>query len=105
MKSQAAVAVKKSFKPLSDWICVKRTDKEYDGSIVIPDIAKQRSDTATVVSVGDGRIINGQLVPIGIDPGDEVLISRHGGIDFEVEGEKIVLLRVGDVYGKIVEEE
>ena len=105
MKAQAEVAVKKKFQPLSDWIVVKRTNKEYEGSLIIPDIAKQRSDTAKVIAVGDGRVIGGQIVPIGVSVGDEVLISRHAGLDFEVDGEQVVLIRVGDVYGKVVEEE
>jgi co-chaperonin GroES (HSP10) len=60
----------------------------------------KKSNIAKVIAVGEGRIIGGNLVPLSLKVGDEVVITKYGGTDFELDGEEFVLLRVGEVYAR-----
>lgn len=73
--------------PLKDWVLVKMIEKK-DGTITIPDTAKERSTLALVISAGVGA---------DVAAGDEVLITRYG-MDVEIEGEKLVLVKAAEIY-------
>lgn len=74
--------------PLNDWVLVKMIEKK-DGDVVIPDSAKERSTIASVVAAGP--------LASDLNAGDRVLISRYG-MDVEIEGEKLVLVKSSEVY-------
>lgn len=90
--SKAAVAEMKlkalAAQPLNDWVLIKRIEKA-DGTIAIPDSAKELSNLGSVVSAGTKV---SDLVA-----GDLVLFTRYG-MDVEVEGEKLVLVKAAEVY-------
>ena len=71
--------------------------------IVIPDIAKERPSRGVVVAVGDGRVgKDGEHIPLEIAAGDEVLYSKYGGTEIQVEGENLTVLRESvDIIARI----
>ena len=101
--AQVAVALAYSFKPLNDFVLVKRIDENPSEIIVQSEHYKQKSDKAIVVAVGEGRILGSMVIPIDLKPGDTVGVSKYSGTDIELEGEKFTLFRVGDIYGKVLD--
>jgi chaperonin GroES len=101
--AQVAVGLAVSFKPLNDFVLVKRLDENPSEIIVQSEHYKQKSDKAVVVAVGEGRILGSMVIPIDLKPGDTVGISKHSGTDIELEGAEFTLFRVGDIYGKILD--
>ncbi|BBH54462.1 MULTISPECIES: co-chaperone GroES [Fluviispira] len=91
-------------RPLSDRILVKRVAEETKtaGGILIPDNAKEKPVEATVVAVGNGKVLaDGKVRAIDIKVGDRVLFSKYSGTEIKVEGEDHLILREDDVLGVI----
>lgn len=79
-------------------VSVLSAEGKTPGGIVLPDSAKEKPQRGKVVSVGPGRLLdNGERHPIGLSVGDEVLFTRYGGVDIEIGGEEVKILRECDV--------
>ena len=87
-------------KPLADRILLRRLDAEevVRGGIIIPDTAQEKPLEAEVVAVGDGRRNDeGERLPLEVEVGDRVLISKYGGSDVKIDGVDHVIMREDDV--------
>jgi chaperonin GroES len=98
----------KTIRPLHDVLVVRRTTPEAvsKGGIFIPEDAKETSTTALVVAVGPGdRSKSGYRMPVDVKAGDTVLLGKYAGTGQEltVEGEKVLLVRSGDVLAVVGE--
>lgn len=100
--------------PLRDYILVQREPAPAkSSSIIIPDIAKEKSIIGTVLAVGPGKMVegvNGNLVrrPLDVQIGDRVHFNSkwnetgsgdgHYSTDSETEGERLHLVQEADVF-------
>ena len=92
-------------KPLDDRIVVEPLSAETTtaGGIVLPDSAQEKPQRGKVRAVGPGRLLeSGERSGISVTVGDEVLFSKYGGTDIEVEGLDVKILRESDILAKIV---
>jgi chaperonin GroES len=93
-------------RPLYDQILVRRTEpkSETEGGLIIPETAKLKSRHGAVLAVGSGRVLpNGQLRPIDVKVGDVVYFRGVNGHEIELDGEKLVLLKEGEIEGLVDE--
>ncbi len=91
-------------KPLGDRIVVKAIEAETTsrGGIVLPDSAKERPQTAEVLAVGPGKVLdNGSVAAMEIAVGEKVVYSKYGGTEIKVGGEEYIILRQDDVLGVV----
>ena len=92
-------------KPLGDRLIVQALEEEETTSsgIVLPDTAKEKPQRGKVLAVGDGKVSeeSGNRIPLDVDEGDEVLYSKYGGTEINVEGEDLLVLRESDVLAKV----
>lgn len=68
-------------RPRNEWVILDPIEDSVsvtEGGIVIPDALKDKPNKAVVVAVGRGRFVDGQFVPIDMQPGDVVLHSKYG---------------------------
>ncbi len=89
-------------RPLHDRIVVKRVEEELSspGGIVIPDTAAEKPVRGEVIAVGKGKMLdNGELRPLDVKVGDQVLFGKYGGTEVKVEGEELLVLGEDDVMG------
>ena len=88
-------------KPLADRILVKRLEEEDKiGSIIVPDTAKEKSQKAEVVAVGEGKKTDeGKLVSLEVKKGDKILIGKYAGTDIKIDGEEYIIMKQEDVMG------
>ena len=94
-----------SLKPLDDRVVIRPVDAEETtaGGIVLPDAAKEKPQRGKVLAVGPGRLLeSGDRVAVSVVIGDEVLFSKYGGTDIEVDGQEVKILRESDILAKIV---
>ena len=87
-------------KPLGDRILAVRLEaaEEVRGGIIIPDTAKEKPLEAKVVAVGAGRRgEDGERMPMDLQAGDRILISKYGGTDVKLDGVDHIILREDDV--------
>ena len=92
-------------KPLDDRVVVEPLSAETttSGGIVLPDSAQEKPQRGKVKAVGPGRLLDsGERSGISVKIGDEVLFSKYGGTDIEVEGQDVKILRESDILAKIV---
>lgn len=91
--------------PLYNRVLVKKVDPltKTKGGIVIPDDAKQKLTRGTVIAVGPGtRNESGQLNPLSVRPGDDVILQEYGGTRLDIEGmEGYFIYRENDIMAKI----
>jgi len=83
------------------YVIVKRLDvddEKTEGGIVKPEIARTRSQRGIVVAAAKDMLLANQLLPLDIHPGDEVLFTKYGGSDIEIDGQKYVLVHHLQIY-------
>ena len=94
-----------NLKPLDDRIVVEPLSAETTtaGGIVLPDTAQEKPQRGKVKAVGPGKLLDsGERSKINVAVGDEVLFSKYGGTDIEVDGVDIKILRESDILAKVV---
>jgi chaperonin GroES len=93
-----------TLKPLDDRVVVQPVEAEEKtaGGIVLPDAAKEKPQRGTVKAVGPGRLLEtGERCPLSVAVGDQVLLSKYGGTDIEVDGKEVKILRESDILAKL----
>ena len=91
--------------PLGDRLIVEVLDEEETtiGGIVLPDTAREKPQRGKVLAVGPGsRNDKGELVPLDVAEGDEIVFSKYGGTEIKVGVEDLLILRESDVLAKVV---
>ena len=89
-------------RPLHDRVLVTRLEEEQisRGGIIIPDTAKEKPIRGRVVAVGNGKIAkNGDVRPLSVQAGDEVLYSKYAGTEIKLGGEEHLIMREDDILG------
>ncbi len=92
-------------RPLDDRIVVEPLEAEDKtaGGILLPDTAKQKPQRGRVLAVGPGKLLdNGHRAALAVTKGDEVLFTRYGGTDVEVDRKELKILRESDILAKVV---
>ena len=93
-----------NIRPLHDRIVVKRIEESEtkDGSLYIPDSAKEKPQEGEVVAVGNGkRLEDGKVAPLDVKPGDRILFGKYSGSDIKLDGEEYLIMREDEVLAVI----
>lgn len=93
-----------NIRPLSDRIVVaaKETETKTAGGIFIPDTAdKDKPMRGTVLAIGNGKYIDGKMVPLQVKVGDEVLFGKYAGTSIKLNEKDLLVMREEDVMGVI----
>ena len=91
--------------PLGDRLIVEVLEEEETttSGIVLPDTAKEKPQRGKVLAVGPGsRNDSGELVPMDVAEGDEIIFSKYGGTEVKLGTDEILVLRESDVLAKVV---
>ena len=89
-------------RPLHDRILVQRLEEEEEvqGSIIIPDTAKEKPQQAKVLAAGPGRVSDdGKVQAMDVKEGDKVIFGKYAGTEVKLEGEEYLIIREDDVLG------
>ena len=97
----------KSIYPTNDRILVKPIDEgeQTYGSIVIPDMGKEKPEIGEVLAVGPGRLSEfGKMIPIrSCKIGDIVMVPKIGTLRIDFEGEEFYIAQDREILGVIKE--
>lgn len=86
--------------PLGDRVVIERDtqDEVTAGGIVLPGTAQDKPARGTVVSVGDGKLLDdGSRGEFQVKVGDHVLFSSYAGETFKVGDDEVLLMREEDI--------
>ena len=92
-------------RPLDDRVIVETMEAEEKtaGGIVLTDSAQEKPQRGKVVAVGPGRLLdNGERGQLSVAVGDEVIYGKYGGMDIEVNGEEVKIVRESDILAKVI---
>ena len=90
--------------PLGDRLIVEALEEEETtvSGIVLPDTAKEKPQRGRVLAVGPGaRNDKGEVVPMEVAEGDEIIFSKYGGTEIKVETDEVLILRESDVLAEV----
>ena len=95
----------KTINPCNDRILIKPVDEgeQTYGSIVIPDMGKEKPEMGEVISVGPGRLSEyGKMIPIrSCKVGDTVLVPKIGTLRIDFEGEEYYIAQDREVLAVV----
>ena len=86
--------------PLADRVVIKPLDAEEktQGTIIIPDTAKEKPMQGEVVAVGPGKTSDaGQKVAMEVKKGEKVLYGKYSGTEVSVDGGDYLIMRESDI--------
>lgn len=85
--------------PRNDRVLVERLDEDRTtaGGLIIPDNAKEKPLKGTVIAVGPGKRVDGEINPIDVNPGDTVLFNKYSGAEITHEHKQCLILREDDI--------
>ncbi len=88
-----------SIKPLGDRVVIKSTESEETtkSGIVLTGSAKEKPQTAVVVAVGPGGMVDGKEVVMNVKVGETVLYSKYAGTEVKYDGEEYIIVRQSDL--------
>lgn len=86
-------------KPIGERVLIKPKIEEdkTKGGIYIPDTAKESKKEGEVIEVGTAK----DNKPLPLKKGDKILYGGYSSDEFEIDGEKYVILEFKDVLAKI----
>jgi chaperonin GroES len=90
--------------PLGDRLIVEVLEDEETtvSGIVLPDTAKEKPQRGRVLAAGPGgRSDKGEIVPMEVAEGDEIIFSKYGGTEIKLGADEVLILRESDVLAKV----
>ena len=86
-------------KPLSDRVLIKMKENEETtkSGIILAGNSKEKPQRAEVIEVGPGRKIDGELEPLDVKKGDNVIVSKYAGTEIKFEGEEYIIVSQSDI--------
>ncbi|MES2218215.1 MAG: co-chaperone GroES [Pseudomonadota bacterium] len=92
----------KKIRPLSDRVVVEPRELETKtpGGIYIPDTAdKDKPIQGTIIAIGNGKYVDGKLLPLQVKIGDQVLFGKYAGTNIKLEETDYLVMREEDIMG------
>jgi chaperonin GroES len=86
--------------PIGDRVVVKReaSEERTAGGILLPDNAKDKPARGTIVSIGDGKLLeDGTRSTLQVKVGDRVIFSSYAGEAFKIDDQELLLMREDDI--------
>ena len=92
-----------NLKPLGDRVIIKQDEAEETtaSGIILTSNAKEKPQRGTVMAVGEGKYVDGKLVPVPVKVGDTVVYGKYGGQEITVDGEDFMIMRSDDLYAVV----
>lgn len=91
--------------PFADRVVVEAAPAETmtASGLYIPETAQEKPQKGTVIAVGPGKYadLTGNLIPLSVKPGDQVLYGKYSGQEITIDGKEYLIMRESDLIGTI----
>lgn len=87
-------------RPVNDNVIVRLQEKPQTvGSIIVPGVAQDKPDTATVLFGNQGLLLdNGTRSTPIVKTGDKILFNRFAGVEITLPDGKALIIKDSDVF-------
>ncbi|GEL66675.1 co-chaperone GroES [Marinilactibacillus psychrotolerans] len=91
-------------KPLGNRVLlevIKEEEKTVSG-LVLPESAKEKPQTAKVVAVGSGKVLeDGKRADMDVAVGDKVIFEKYAGSEVKYEGNEYLVVKDSDIIAVV----
>lgn len=85
-------------KPIGDRVVVVRNQSEtVKNGIIIPENSQKKSTSGRVIAVGEKRLENGEVIPLSVAVGDNVLFNSYAGTEVKVDDKDYLVMAEADI--------
>ncbi|SFC55293.1 chaperonin GroES [Alkalibacterium subtropicum] len=91
-------------KPLGNRVLleVKKEEEKTASGLVLPDSAKEKPQTAEVIAVGEGRLLdNGNYAKPAVSAGDKVIFEKYAGSEIKYQGTEYLVVKDTDIIAVV----
>ena len=90
-----------NIKPLADRVVIKMVEAEETtkSGIILAGSAKEKPQTAEVLAVGPGGLVDGKEVSMQVKVGQKVIYSKYAGNEIKLDGKEMIIVRQSDILG------
>jgi chaperonin GroES len=91
-------------RPLGDKVLVKRkkAQSKTNSGIYLPETAKEKPQKATVIAIGDGKLLdNGSRSTFQVKKGDTVIIGKWGGTELKLADEEMLVMSEDEILAVV----
>lgn len=87
------------FTPLADRVLVEpaAAEEKTASGIIIPDTAKEKPQSGSIVAIGTGKVDE----PMTVKVGNTVLYGKYSGTEVTIDGTDYLIMKESDIYGII----
>ena len=87
-------------KPLGDRVIIEIQEEveQTAGSFLLTSASKEKSQTGTIVAVGEGRTIEtGAKIPVAVETGQTVMFEKYAGQEVKYDGKEYLIVHEKDI--------
>lgn len=106
--SKSIKNTKRGIVPLGDRVLIRPFSQEdldnktNNYGIIIPDtVSKEKSAQGKVLAVGEGKLVDGKLVPVRVKVGETVVFSKYSYDEVTQDDEELYLLKEENILAVI----
>ncbi len=100
MATATASKKKVKFCPTDDRLLLEpvEADEVTAGGIILPDSAREKSQRATVIALGPGKLLDsGARGEMSVSVGDQVFYGKYSGTEIDMDSNTSVVIRESDI--------
>ena len=88
-----------TLRPLGDRVVLKLFEAEETtkGGIILAAAAQEKPQTAEIIAVGPGGVVDGKEVKMEVAVGNKVILSKYSGTEVKIDGETYIIVRQNDI--------
>ena len=92
-----------ALKPLGDRVVLKFCEAEEatKSGLLLTSAAQEKPQTAEIIAVGPGGIIDGKEVKMEVKIGDKVILSKYAGSEVKIDGETYTIVRQNEILAVV----
>ena len=88
---------------LTDRVVLKQSavEETTKSGIILTGTAQEKPQTADVIAVGPGGMVDGKEVVMQVKEGQKVIFSKYAGTEVKVDGEEYIIVRQNDILAVV----
>lgn len=85
--------------PVADRVVLKQSEVEETtkSGIVLTSNSQEKPQTAEVIAVGPGGLVDGHEVVMQFKEGQKVIYTKYAGTEVKLDGEEYIIVRQADI--------
>ena len=89
--------------PLTERVVLKQSEVEETtkSGIILTGSAQEKPQTADVIAVGPGGMVDGKEVVMQVKEGQKVIYSKYAGTEVKLDGEEYIIVRQSDILAVV----